>query len=392
MELRQFFFKTLIVVGTIATLYVLFQVRSILFLFFGAILFASTVRPIARTLSSRGVPPLVSILVIYIGFLASVVGIFLLVVPSILTAFQDLLKSETTIVVGIETVVQRIQNLVLAGASSQPPLLRATDLQHYIADIQTASQMRAQETLVGGVVFLSEALILFVMALYWFTERDRLEELALKMLRLKHRERFISVFGEIETTLGAFVRGQIILSLTLGVFAFVVLSLLGVRSALALAVFAALAELIPMIGPIIGAVPAILVALMDSPEKALLVTLAFVLIQQIEAQILVPKIMERQVGLSPLFVLLAIISGNLLGGLGGALIAIPIAAALKIIVREFLISPTVEARKFPVMEDGAVLLDDTSPAPTPEPTPAPAAATTETPEATPPSSPIAIAK
>lgn len=389
MELRQFFYKTLIVVGTIATLYVLFQVRSILLLFFGAILFASTVRPIARTLSSRGVPPLVSILVIYVGFLASLVGIAVLIVPSILMAFQDLLKSETAIVVGIETVVQRIQNLVLAGAGTQP-LLRASDLQRYIADLQAASEARAQETLVGGVVVLSEALILFVMALYWFTERDRLEELALKMLRLKHRERFISIFGEIETTLGAFVRGQIILSLTLGVFTFIVLSLLGVRSPLALAVFAALAELIPMVGPIIGAVPAILIALMDSPEKALLVALAFVLIQQIEAQVLVPKVMERQVGLSPLFVLLAITSGNLLGGLGGALIAIPIAAALKIILREFVIAPTVEARKFPVMEDGAVLLDDTSPAPTAPTVPPATEAAPETPPASGP--PIVLAK
>lgn len=390
MELRQFFYKTLIVVGTIATLYVLFQVRSILLLFFGAILFASTVRPIARTLSSRGVPPLVSILVIYVGFLASLVGIAVLIVPSILMAFQDLLKSETAIVVGIETVVQRIQNLVLAGAGTQPPLLRASDLLRYIDDIQAASQARVQETLVGGVVVLSEALILFVMALYWFTERDRLEELALKMLRLKHRERFISIFGEIETTLGAFVRGQLILSLTLGVFTFVVLSLLGVRSPLALAVFAALAELIPMVGPIIGAVPAILIALMDSPEKALLVALAFVLIQQIEAQVLVPKVMERQVGLSPLFVLLAITSGNLLGGLGGALIAIPIAAALKIILREFVIAPTVEARKFPVMEDGAVLLDDTSPAPLSPPAPPATEAVPETPPASGP--PIVLAK
>jgi hypothetical protein len=86
--------------------------------------------------------------------------------------------------------------------------------------------------------------------------------------------------------------------------------------------------------------------------------------------------------LSPLFVLLALTSGNLLGGLLGAVVAIPIAAALKIIVREFVISPTVEARKFPVMDDGAVLLDDTNPEPV----------ANETPEASAPVAPIAIAK
>jgi predicted PurR-regulated permease PerM len=163
--------------------------------------------------------------------------------------------------------------------------------------------------------------------------------------------------NQVETTLGGYVRGTSILCITVGIFTFIVLSLLGVRSALMLAVFAALMEAIPMIGPFLGAVPAILVALLDSPQKALFVTIAFIIIQQIEAQILVPKVMERQVGLSPLLVLLALTAGNLLGGLIGAVVAIPIAAALMILFREMIVTPTVKAREFPVV-DGAVLLDD----------------------------------
>ena len=364
MELKQFFFKTVIVIATVAALYGMYQVRSILFLFFGAILFASTVRPIVKTLSERGIPPIISILVIYLGFLGALAGIVIVLVPSILSAVQDLLESQAAILFGIENAIWRVQTMLMNNAA-QAPLLRAADLQQMLTGLQAQLQARTEEILFDSVIIVSEALILFVMAFYWFTERDRMEQLALKMLRLRHRERFISIFGEIETTLGAFVRGQLILSATLGIFAFTALSLLGVRSALALAVFAALAELIPMVGPIIGAVPAILIALLDSPEKAILTALAFIIIQQIEAQILVPKVMERQVGLSPLFVLLAITSGHLLGGIGGALVAIPIAAALKIIVREFVIEPTVEARKFPVMQDGAVLLDEEAVPPEP---------------------------
>jgi predicted PurR-regulated permease PerM len=376
MELRQFFFKTLIVVGTIVSLYLLYEVRSILLLFFGAVLFASTVRPIVLQLSSRGIPPLISILVIYLGFLGALTGIAIVLFPTLLVSVQDLVNSQTTILQALETAMLRIQSFALNGVRVQLPILRVADLQSYLAEFRASAEEHFQAILLDGFRILSEALIAFVMAFYWFTERDRLEQLALKMLPLRHREKFVSLFGEIETTLGAFVRGQTILCVTVGIFSFIALTALGVRSALVLAVFAAVTEAIPMIGPFLGAVPAILVALLDSPEKGLAVTVAFIVIQQIEAHILVPKVFERQVGLSPLFVLLALTSGNLLGGLLGAVIAIPIAAAVKIILREFVVAPTVQARQFPVTSDGAVLLDEgagetAAPPETPAPEPPP---------------------
>jgi predicted PurR-regulated permease PerM len=369
MELKSFFYKTLIVIGTLTAVYVLYQVRGILLLFFGAVLFASTVRPIALKLSERGIPPLVSILVIYLVFLGALAGVASVLFPALLANAQELLNSQTAILFAIERSIQRLQEMV-TGQPVLFPLVRFSELQAQLTEFQTALQEHYQAILFDGVRLTSEALILFVMAFYWFIERDRVEELALKMLPRRHREKFVSIFGEIETTLGAYVRGQSILVITVGIFSFIALSLLGVRSAIVLAVFAALMEAIPLIGPFLGAIPAILIALLDSPEKAIAVTIAFIVIQQIEAQVLVPKVMERQVGLSPLFVLLALTSGNLLGGLLGAVVAIPIAAALKIMLREFIVRPTLEARKFPVTEDGAVLLDEsaaeTEPVETPE--------------------------
>lgn len=383
MELRQFFLKTLVVVGTIATLYVLYQVRSILLLFFIAILFASTVRPTVLTLTKRGVPTFVSIPIIYLGFLAAIAGIFVVLFPTLLGSLQNLLNSQATILSAVETALTRIQEYASQTAGVHLPILRVTELEGYLRQFQAGAQSQTQELLLDGFRVISEALILFVMAFYWLTERDRFEELGMQMVPLRHRERFTSIVNQIETTLGAYVRGQTILCVTVGIFVFVSMTLLGVRSALALAVFAAVMEAIPMIGPILGAIPAVLVALLDSPEKALLVVLAFVVIQQIEAQVLVPKVMEHQVGLSPLFVLLALTCGNLLGGLLGAVVAIPIAAALKILVKEFVVTPTVQARKFPVVEGGAVLLDDSA-------TPDQSADSPNTPA--PPTSPIAISK
>ncbi len=356
MELRNFFFKTLIVIGTLAGLYVLFQVRGILLIFFGAILFASTIRPAVLFLSEHRIPPILSILAIYLAFIGALAVLIAVLFPTLFLSVKDMANSQATMFSAIEQALQRLAAMI-GGADLHLPTPTAADMQKQATALQTDLQTHLDAYLLDGFRVISEAVILFVMAFYWLTERDRFEAIGARMLPLRHRERFISIVNDIETTMGAFVRGQTILCGTVGLLAFIVLSIVGIRSALILAAIATITEAIPMIGPILGAIPALLVALLDSPEKALFVGIGYLIIQQFEAQILVPKVMERQVGLSPLFVLLALTAGNLLGGIIGALVSIPIAAALKILVRELVVAPTVQANEMPVV-DGAVLLTE----------------------------------
>lgn len=355
MELRQFFYKSLIVVAIALGLYFLYEVRGILLLFFGAVLFASTIRPLVVYLKVWHIPPIISILVIYLAFLASLAAAVVFLFPTLLVNVRDLLESQNAIFLSVEATLERLQLFAASGTGLNIPVPSAVELQAQLNQLQATVQAHLTAYLVGGVQFASGAIILFVMAFYWLTERDRLEGIALRMAPLSQRERIANIVDKIEGMLGSFVRGQTILCGTVGVLSFIALSLLGVRSPAALAVFAALAEAIPMLGPILGAIPALLVALAQSPEKALLVAVAYLVIQQLESQLLVPKVMERQVGLSPLFVLLALTAGNLLGGIEGAVVSIPIAAVVKILVRDIVIEPTVEANKFPLV-DGAVLL------------------------------------
>lgn len=373
MELRNFLIKLLVIAGVVIGLYLLYSIRDVLFLFFGALLFASTVQPAVAALNKRGVPPIASILAIYIAFLVFIIGSAVVLFPSLLSATQELIQSQSTLSWSVGAVLQRLGSLNINGTSLHVPVPSVMDIQAWITQTQADMQARLDSSLLDGFRVVSEAVILFVLAFYWLTERNRFEELGARMVSLQHREQFRSIVNDIESTLGAFVRGQLVLCATVGVLAFIALTLIGVRSALLLAVFAALAEAIPMIGPIIGAIPAILVALLQSPEQALLVALAYLVIQQFESQILIPKIMEHQVGLSPLFVLLALTAGNLLAGIPGALVAIPIAAALRILTRELVIAPTVASHEFPIVE-GAVLLTDSEGAETATTAPAPAAA------------------
>lgn len=138
---------------------------------------------------------------------------------------------------------------------------------------------------------------------------------------------------EAEDKLGGWLRGQIVLSGFIGVLTWIVLTLLGIDFALPLAVIAGILELIPTIGPILSAIPAIIVALNISLPMALLVAVAYFLIQLLENNILVPRIMERAVGLNPIIIIVGIIIGGKLLGVAGALLAIPFISLLVVVYR-----------------------------------------------------------
>ena len=132
------------------------------------------------------------------------------------------------------------------------------------------------------------------------------------------------------------MRGQLILSLLIGTTTFIGLTLLGVEYALPLAIIAGLLEVVPVIGPIISGIPAVLVALTVSPLLAVLVGGLYLAIQQVESHVIVPQVMKRAVGLNPLLVILAVSVGTRLLGISGALLAVPIAVVIQVVAKEIL--------------------------------------------------------
>ena len=142
------------------------------------------------------------------------------------------------------------------------------------------------------------------------------------------------LINKIQKKISSWLKGQIVLSLLIGFFVFISMMTLGVKYALVLALLAFLGEFIPYLGPVLAALPAILVAFIDSPLKALFVFIIFVIIQQVENHILVPKIMQKAVGLNPLISILALLIGARLGGVMGVILAIPITTAIIVIISE----------------------------------------------------------
>ncbi len=183
----------------------------------------------------------------------------------------------------------------------------------------------------GIFAFLSILLITF----YLLLERDKIKENIFIFFPHLPKERVKTIAHRIEEKLGAWVRGQLILSFLIGLTTYIGLFVLGVDFALPLAVIAAVLELIPIIGPILSAIPAIIVALVQSSILGIGVAALYLLIQQLENTVIVPKVMEKAVGLSPLVIILALMIGGTTFGVLGALVSVPVAAVISVIFEDF---------------------------------------------------------
>lgn len=176
-------------------------------------------------------------------------------------------------------------------------------------------------------------IFLLVITFYLLLERESLED-RLSNLFVGYEERARKLITQIEEKLGSWLRGQLFLSLIIGVISYIGLTVLNIPYALPLALFAGVMEVVPVIGPIVSAIPAVGLALTVSPILGLGVAAMYFVIQQLENNLIVPQVMKRAVGLNPLVVILAIAMGSRLLGIAGALLAVPIAVVLQILVTE----------------------------------------------------------
>jgi predicted PurR-regulated permease PerM len=181
---------------------------------------------------------------------------------------------------------------------------------------------------------------ILVLGFYWTLESERYIRSLLLWVPTNRRDQFREYFAEIEEKVGSFILGQSILCLSIGVMALVAYQLIGLPYAFVLAVIAAIMEAVPIIGPALGAIPALLVAFPTDPTKALWVIIASLLIQGLENYLLVPRVMKRSVGVNPLVTLLAIAAFTSLFGLFGAILSIPVVAIIQLSINRFILQPS----------------------------------------------------
>lgn len=173
-----------------------------------------------------------------------------------------------------------------------------------------------------------------VVSFYLVAEQKSIINTIAAFVPEKHQSFTLQLIAKIQKKMGQWVLGQLLLSVSIFAISYIVLTVMGVKYALFLAILAGLLEVVPYIGPFLAAVPAAFFALLQSPTQAVIVLLMYVFIQKIEGYVLVPKIMQKTVGTSPLVVLFALLIGFKLGGVIGLLIAVPLASAITVVVSE----------------------------------------------------------
>jgi predicted PurR-regulated permease PerM len=316
---------------------------NVLVLVFIAIILASGLQPFIAWL--RGHLPIgrgPTILLVYGIFLAVVVGMVLFVLPAALTQLERTLASLPPFFERARAWAESIRPAGLARSltsliDAAARTLRPTD----------AAPAPGQVVQVGLTVAetLTSILTLLTVVYFWLTEHARLQRYVLAFVPQDHRKRAHTVWNAAETRLGMWVRGQLILMASIGVATAIAYTLLGVPAALLLGLIAALAEAIPIVGPLLGAIPAVLVAATVSPQLALIVAGVYLILQIVEGNVLVPLVMRNTIGISPFLVILSVLIGGAAGGFAGALLAVPIAAVGEVLIEGF------QAREVPVAQD-----------------------------------------
>jgi predicted PurR-regulated permease PerM len=367
---KSAYLTTLIVAAGLATMYGAFLLSEILLVLFGAIIFSSAIHPLVVQLTSRGVNCAAAILITYAVILGAILGLFVVAVPPMLSFLSQVMEREfLTAQLSALVIDLRIALLKWDQLRALLPMVRMTpELMETINNTSTEVEKQAWPFTQQLLNLLGWIGMLLVLAFYWLIARAESLELFLKLMPVENRAQLHALWNAIESRLGAYLRGQVILMLIIGGVSYVGLSLLQIPNALALAIIAGLFEAVPLIGPLIGAVPAIAIGLVVSPLTALLVAIFYAILQVAENNILVPKVMAANVGLNPLVVILAIIAGATLNGVVGALFAIPIAGAIQVIAQHIWMASTEQTivrPDAPPAQERIAICPDESPRPGP---------------------------
>ena len=315
----------------------------VLVLMFVAVILAAGLQPIISWL--RGHLPIgrgAAILLVYGVFLLSVIGIVIVILPSAIAQFQTTLQSLPPL---FESARQWAGDLRPAAlARSMTALIDAAARVFRPAAIVPEGEAFVDVGVTVAAAIVSLLTVLTVVY-FWLTEHARLQRYVLAFVPQHRRTRARDVWNQAETRLGMWVRGQLILMAATGVAIAVTYALLGVPAALLLGVIAALAAAVPIVGPLLGAIPALIIAATVSPELALVVAGVTLVLQFIQGNVLVPIVMRNTVGISPFLVILSVLVGATVGGFVGALFAVPIAATAEILLEGL------QAREVPVAQD-----------------------------------------
>jgi predicted PurR-regulated permease PerM len=334
---------TLIVLAIAAGFLLLFRFYMVVFLFLAAVMLGIATKPVVGWLQKRGIRTEIGVILVYLALAALIALFFVIVAPLIAeqaTSVADRLPRYYTelrqaLIDSNNRLVQRIAlGLPVTMSFSLGAAMGGLSAGAAARDNAAAAALNFEPALhaAGGAiqgVFVVIAIL--ALAFFWVQEGEALIRRILLFFPAERREPSRELYSEMEGKVSAYFRGQIILCAVVGVMSLIGYVAIGLPYALGLALIMAVCEAIPMVGPLIGAIPALLITLAVAPDKILWTVLVIAIVQTSENNLLVPRVMDRSVGINPIVTILGITAFGALFGFAGALLAIPLTAMVQII-------------------------------------------------------------
>jgi predicted PurR-regulated permease PerM len=337
---------TLVLISVVFGFWLLYRFYQVIFVLLIAIVIGTVIRPIVNWLYQRGIPRVAGVILVYILLLILLAGFLWLLFPLIFAQSATLVKDLPGYYQTLRAWIVNYPNLLFMRLGQLLPATLPTlspSLVQQTGEEVVASAAQALGYMMSAAHIIFTSIVILVLTAYWTLDGPRIIKTFLLLIPQDQRESIGELILAMEAKVGFYLAGQGILCLVISIMALVAYLLIGLPNALVLALAAGVMEAVPMIGPLLGAVPAGLIALSIAPDRLIWVIVATIVIQQLENSLLVPRIMRKAVGVNPFVTLLALFAFSSFFGLAGALMAIPMAAIIQLALNHFVFqSATVE--------------------------------------------------
>lgn len=308
------------------------KVGSVITVFVLGTVLAFILDPVVKRMIKKGFPRWAAILIVFALFLLLITAALSWVIPNLVSEVMDLSTNMNRYLSFTGRYISEGKDYIIRIT---PPIIA-----NKIGEIDIFARLEAvAEGVLSGIVgysvnFVSalfEMVLVTIVSIWMLFDIDRVRAWFRGMIPDEYRGESVELGSRLRTAMGGYLKGQLILMVAIGTPVGIAMVLMGVPYAFLIGVWAGITELIPYLGPIIGAAPAVIIALVISPIKALYVALIFLAIQQLESNILAPRIMGDRLGVHPLVILFALISGGEIAGIFGMILSAPIVAVGKVL-------------------------------------------------------------
>lgn len=322
----EFSSRTIIILVLLITLlWLLNQLLPVVLVLLAALLIVGTISPAVRWLEERRISRGLGIAIVFSGLLVVTVLFITMTIPSLMEQVTSLLDQGPALQV-------RLANW-LAGSHLTSPLAELLRNLHPsdLVKITTSDAIEFSRRVVEIIAYIMSSIFL---ALYIMIDRDRLRGGLFLMVPMSHHIRLSRVMLNLETIVGGYIRGQVITSAFMVIFVFFLLNACGVSNALAIAVFAGAADVLPYIGALLSVGAAVAAAHSSAPAIIIVVLVLMLAYEELESRVIVPRIYGRALRLPSSVILFSLLTGAVLLGIPGALLSLPVAAAVLMLIEE----------------------------------------------------------